>query len=87
MSRGLECCDCSGQPWSHGVEFYVLDRLWVAVMPKYKRKRIICVACFEKRLGRQLRRSDFKKWFLRNGGSYFDGTPMQLASLVKSRMQ
>ena len=59
----LECTDCHGQPWENGEEFYVRNSLWRLVMPKYKRKDIICLKCFEHRLGRKLKRNDFLSWF------------------------
>jgi hypothetical protein len=35
-------------------------------MPAKKRDDIICVGCFEKRLGRKLNRNDFQPWFRNN---------------------
>jgi len=62
----LRCTDCKKFPWNHGEDFYVLDSLWESTIPRYKRGDIICIDCFEKRLGRKLKRSDFKEWFKSN---------------------
>lgn len=67
MAHILKCTDCGCKPWDMGEDFYVCDGLWVLVMPKKKRDNIICIGCFEERLGRKLRRTDFKKWFRNNG--------------------
>ncbi len=49
-----------------GEDFYVTDGLWLTTMPIGKRDDLICVGCFEKRLGRKLTRKDFKPWFRNN---------------------
>ena len=66
VHRRLQCTDCRCHPWSKGEDFYVLDGLWITTMPAKKRDDIICIRCFEKRLGRQLTRKDFKPWFRNN---------------------
>lgn len=65
----LSCYDCGCMPWDEGEDFYVNDKLWAQVMPM---NGIICIECFEKRLGRKLRKKDFKVWF--REGLSFDGT-------------
>jgi len=54
--KGFECTDCGGQT----KVFYVKDTLWYQVIPEYKQRKVICIPCFEKRLGRKLKKSDFK---------------------------
>ena len=57
--KGLQCADCSKHPWDEvGGEFYVSDRMWQSVVPSYKRDKIMCMPCFEKRLGRKLRKRE-----------------------------
>jgi hypothetical protein len=64
--RSLCCFDCGGEPWGHGEDFYVRNSLWLLVIPSRKRTGIICLDCFEKRLGRRLIRKDFQIWFREN---------------------
>lgn len=59
----LSCYDCGSSPWDMGEDFYVNDKLWKQVMPL---DGIICIGCFEKRLGRQLTKKDFKPWARKN---------------------
>ncbi len=59
----LSCYDCGCMPWDMGEDFYVNDKLWKKIMPL---DGIVCVGCFEKRLGRQLTLKDFKPWFRKN---------------------
>ena len=53
-------------PIYNGEDFYVLDSLWTSTIPKYKQLDVICIDCFERRLGRKLKKSDFKEWFKTN---------------------
>ena len=62
----LRCTDCRSRPWDKGEDFYVTDGLWLTIMPVKKRDHVICIGCFEKRLGRRLTRRDFKPWFRNN---------------------
>lgn len=66
MSDLTICCDCGVDAWrqwdaEQGCEahedFYVHDELWRAVCPD---NGVICIGCFEQRLGRQLTGADFK---------------------------
>lgn len=66
VHRQLKCTDCGCKPWKMGEDFYVTDGLWLTTMPIGKRDDLICVGCFEKRLGRKLTRKDFKPWFRNN---------------------
>lgn len=66
MGHDLRCTDCRCKPWDMGEDFYVSDGLWMLTMPVAKRDNVICIGCFEKRLGRKLTRVDFKKWFRGN---------------------
>ena len=76
VHRRLRCTDCRFHPWRHGEDFYVLDGLWLTVMPVKKRDDIICIGCFEKRLGRKLTRKDFKSWFRNNRWCRNKGKPL-----------
>ena len=62
----LVCTDCHIEPWNMGEDFYVNDGLWYLTLPKIKWESVICIGCFEKRLGRKLARKDFKLWFRNN---------------------
>jgi hypothetical protein len=64
--KPLKCIDCDCYPWDIGEDFLVNDGLWIFTMPINKRNGIICIKCFEKRLGRKLKRKDFKSWFRNN---------------------
>jgi len=66
INKSLLCTDCKNSPWDDGEDFYVKDALWESTIPKYKRNKVICIGCFEKRLGRILTQKDFKSWFLKN---------------------
>ena len=56
MNRtNAECGDCGGSPWP---AFVVLDELWLAVCEK---PELLCLSCFEKRLGRDVFLSDLKE--------------------------
>ncbi len=57
------CIDCKCQAWRKGEDFYVHDKLWKKVVPE---GGIICIKCFEERMGRRLRPNDFKRWFRNN---------------------
>lgn len=55
--RRFLCVDC-GVDTGKAHEFYFVDtKLWLSVMPSIN--GMLCVGCLEKRLGRQLRASDF----------------------------
>lgn len=88
VHRQLRCTDCRCHPWRKGEDFYVLDGLWITVMPAKKRDDIICVGCFEKRLGRRLTRKDFKPWF-RNNRWYGANKPLNdpLSERLADRLQ
>ena len=66
MSHCLKCTDCRCKPWEMGEDFYVIEGLWLFIMPRNKQDHVICLGCFEKRLGRPLTRKDFKPWFRNN---------------------
>lgn len=51
MSRG--CDDCGG---GHGESYMLHDAVWLSVAPD---DALLCIVCFEKRLGRRLVRADF----------------------------
>lgn len=60
----LLCRDCGLDAWMFEEDgrvvhedFYVHDELWDDVCPE---GGLLCIGCFERRLGRQLRRTDFK---------------------------
>jgi len=62
----LRCSDCRCRPWAEGEDFYVLKGLWHLVIPRSKWGDVICIGCFEKRLGRKLEKKDFARWFRNN---------------------
>ena len=52
------CYDCGEK----GEFYFVKDDLWNKFVPKSK--HILCLKCLEKRLGRKLKKSDFKEFDL-----------------------
>lgn len=71
-----KCTDCGCKPWDLGEDFYVRDGLWLITIPAKKRDDVICIGCFEKRLGRKLTRHDFKPWFRNNRCYSISKTPL-----------
>ena len=57
----LSCVDCKNKTEA----YFVKDEIWDLV-PKTKRKGSICLSCLEKRLGRKLKKSDFKNSDIHN---------------------
>jgi hypothetical protein len=69
------CRDCGLGPWAFyeddvlvHKDFYVHDALWNEVCPEddgtdheYFGKFVLCIGCFEKRLGRELNHEDFNQ--------------------------
>lgn len=51
-----ECFTCGVDAFALGEDFYVQDELWRT----YGVEGMLCIGCFEKRLGRELTRGDFK---------------------------
>jgi len=69
-----QCFDCGERAWSKLHEdFMVLDDLWyracMAEPPMEDGGGLLCIACIERRLGRQLCRDDFKSGLLCNEDS------------------
>ena len=54
--RWEECADCGKFP----EDYWFND--WLKFIPKSKQNRYICISCLEKRVGRKLKKSDFKPW-------------------------
>ena len=55
IDQSFHCADCG--MWT-GTEYYMVhDFLWRIVGSQ--RTRMFCIGCFERRLGRKLRRTDF----------------------------
>lgn len=59
-----QCCLCSGKQHPYMVK----NTLWKRTIPKRYWDNIVCIPCFEKRLGRHLEQTDFIKWFDRKSG-------------------
>jgi len=51
-----ECFSCGVDAFQLGEDFYVRDELW----RDYGVEGMLCIGCFERRLGRELIRADFK---------------------------
>lgn len=51
-----ECFSCGVDTFALGEDFYVEDDLW----RQYGVEGMLCIGCFEKRLGREMVRADFK---------------------------
>lgn len=66
MPHDLKCTDCRCYPWDMGEDFYVVNKLWLSTIPESKQDHVICIGCFEKRLGRRLIKRDFQRWFWNN---------------------
>lgn len=62
-SKTLRCIDCGCRPWDKGEDFYIRNPLWKLIVPE---DGVICIGCFETRLGRKLVRTDFSLWFRNN---------------------
>lgn len=58
------CLDCNVDTDAINEAYMVHDDLWLAAVPS--EAGALCVACFEKRLGRKLRRADFRPYHLSN---------------------
>jgi len=54
--KWAECADCGKFPEDYWFEG------WSKYIPKSKQNKYICVSCLEKRVGRELKKSDFKPW-------------------------
>ncbi len=50
-----KCLDCNGENHPYMIKFWK----WRWLVPKRDRKKVICIPCIEKRLGRALKLSDF----------------------------
>ncbi len=61
------CYDCGEK----GEFYFVKDDIWNSVVPRSK--HIICLKCLEKRLGRKLKKSDFKNFDLHNIQPWWSG--------------
>lgn len=59
-----ECADCGRRAWCQGEDFYVPNELWhqacVAEPVMKDDGGILCVSCFERRIGRLLCRDDLR---------------------------
>lgn len=56
------CLDCGKNTFESRDDWYFLrNRLWRQLVPRQQRHAMICRACIERRLGRQLRSDDFRK--------------------------
>src|SRR5581483_7432751 len=61
-NRRWLCLDCGKNTFEHGDDWYFLrNRLWRQLVPREQRHGMICRACVERRLGRQLMPDDFRK--------------------------
>jgi hypothetical protein len=68
MNEGvnLSCADCGGKTEA----YFVKDSIW-SVVPKSKTKRSLCLSCLEKRVGRKLKKEDFKASEIHNYQDWF----------------
>src|SRR5882672_2570373 len=56
------CLDCGKNTFEGQEDWYFLrNRLWRQLVPRHERHGMICRACIERRLGRQLTSDDFRK--------------------------
>lgn len=59
VTMNFNCMDCK-QCTSCMNEYYMVQtEVWEQAIPKSKRRKLICLGCLEKRLGRELTRADF----------------------------
>lgn len=61
-SKGGRACVCVECDESNPQMFMVDDQLWASVCSK---KEFLCLPCFEKRLGREIRFDDLKDCYLK----------------------
>lgn len=69
-TRNPICKDCGVNTEIIAEEYMLLDDVWRAAHPD--EAGMLCVGCFEARLGRTLRRADFTRYMLSN---FDDGMP------------
>jgi hypothetical protein len=60
--RDPRCMDCGVDTDAIDESYMVHDDLWRAAVPS--EAGMLCVGCFEKRLGRRLKRDDFRPYAL-----------------------
>jgi hypothetical protein len=58
--RNPRCMDCGVDTDAINEQYMIHDELWREVVPS--EAGMLCVGCFEKRLGRKLRRDDFRPY-------------------------
>lgn len=68
--RNPVCMDCGVDTEAINEEYMILDDLWRIAVPS--EAGMLCVACLEKRLGRELRRGDFPRYAQ---SAFDDGMP------------
>lgn len=64
--ESLKCVDCDGKTEA----YFVKDIIWNK-LPKTKRSGSMCLSCLEKRIGRKLKKSDFKDSDIHTNQSWF----------------
>ena len=69
--RNPRCIDCNIDTDAINEQYMIDDRLWRAAHPK--ETGMLCVGCCERRLGRLLRREDFRPNVL---AAFRDGLPI-----------
>ena len=60
--RRFFCIDCKVDTGKICEYYFVHTALWLSVMPSVK--EMLCIGCLEKRLGRELRASDFPNVYI-----------------------
>lgn len=67
--QDLRCMDCDVCTRCLGEYYMVNDDVWLAANPNID--GMLCLTCLEERLGRELKKSDFKKLDMNTRGSFY----------------
>ena len=59
--KAYACADCDINTHDIGEYYVVSDKLWLSTLGLREYFKMLCVGCFERRIGRRLRPSDFKR--------------------------
>ncbi len=61
-----KCLDCGVDTGKIGEHYFIHTHLWLRAVNSIK--GMLCIACLEKRLGRQLTRADFTDAYINKSG-------------------
>lgn len=79
MNKEFECLDCKKNTF-HDEYYMVHDELW---NKHVKGKGMLCIACLESRIGRELNSSDFPNIIINDVGT----VPWKVSDLLTKRIK